>query len=77
MDGDLWDKVLDENNDYRRQLIDQVVSTALPESFFLFCSWTAPGLRVHEAVIVFGPLPLPLVWLYENCKRCPPKEVYP
>ncbi|CAH8337295.1 unnamed protein product [Eruca vesicaria subsp. sativa] len=32
MDGDLWDNVLDENNDYRRQLIDQVVSTALPES---------------------------------------------
>ncbi|XP_010461980.1 PREDICTED: clathrin heavy chain 2 isoform X1 [Camelina sativa] len=32
MDGDLWDKVLEENNEYRRQLIDQVVSTALPES---------------------------------------------
>ncbi|CAN6981948.1 unnamed protein product [Brassica oleracea var. botrytis] len=32
MDGDLWDKVLMEENEYRRQLIDQVVSTALPES---------------------------------------------
>ncbi|KAL2583171.1 hypothetical protein AAZV13_14G054000 [Glycine max] len=32
MDGDLWAKVLDPDNEYRRQLIDQVVSTALPES---------------------------------------------
>ncbi|RVX03194.1 Clathrin heavy chain 1 [Vitis vinifera] len=32
MDSDLWEKVLDPDNDYRRQLIDQVVSTALPES---------------------------------------------
>ncbi|KAL4388443.1 hypothetical protein GQ457_09G030600 [Hibiscus cannabinus] len=32
MDGDLWDKVLNPENEYRRQLIDQVVSTALPES---------------------------------------------
>ncbi|ONM41952.1 Clathrin heavy chain 2 [Zea mays] len=32
MDGDLWDKVLQPENEYRRQLIDQVVSTALPES---------------------------------------------
>ncbi|KAJ6325082.1 hypothetical protein OIU76_012210 [Salix suchowensis] len=32
MDGDLWEKVLNPENDYRRQLIDQVVSTALPES---------------------------------------------
>ncbi|KAJ1401185.1 Tetratricopeptide-like helical domain superfamily, partial [Sesbania bispinosa] len=32
MDGDLWAKVLTPDNDYRRQLIDQVVSTALPES---------------------------------------------
>lgn len=32
MDGDLWDKVLNPDNEYRRQLIDQVVSTALPES---------------------------------------------
>jgi clathrin heavy chain len=32
MDGDLWDKVLQPDNEYRRQLIDQVVSTALPES---------------------------------------------
>ncbi|CAJ2653424.1 unnamed protein product [Trifolium pratense] len=32
MDGDLWAKVLDPENEYRRQLIDQVVSTALPES---------------------------------------------
>ncbi|CAN7051173.1 unnamed protein product [Brassica oleracea var. botrytis] len=32
MDGDLWEMVLDENNEYRRQVIDQVVSTALPEN---------------------------------------------
>jgi clathrin heavy chain len=32
MDGDLWDKALSPDNEYRRQLIDQVVSTALPES---------------------------------------------
>eukprot|EP00775_Hariotina_reticulata_P002628 gene2628-2929_t len=31
-DADLWDKVLDDSNSFRRQLIDQVVSTALPES---------------------------------------------
>ncbi|ONK67911.1 uncharacterized protein A4U43_C05F5080 [Asparagus officinalis] len=32
MDSDLWEKVLLPDNEYRRQLIDQVVSTALPES---------------------------------------------
>lgn len=32
MEPDLWAKVLDPENTYRRQLIDQVVSTALPES---------------------------------------------
>ncbi|MBA0839753.1 hypothetical protein Goarm_005453, partial [Gossypium armourianum] len=32
MDGDLWEKVLNPENEYRRHLIDQVVSTALPES---------------------------------------------
>ncbi|PPS19407.1 hypothetical protein GOBAR_AA01162 [Gossypium barbadense] len=32
MDGDLWEKVLNPENEYKRQLIDQVVSTALPES---------------------------------------------
>ncbi|KAL5974984.1 hypothetical protein ACLOJK_031660 [Asimina triloba] len=32
MDSDLWEKVLSPDNEYRRQLIDQVVSTALPES---------------------------------------------
>jgi clathrin heavy chain len=31
-DSELWDKVLDTENTFRRQLIDQVVSTALPES---------------------------------------------
>lgn len=31
-DGDLWLKVLDTENPNRRSLIDQVVSTALPES---------------------------------------------
>lgn len=30
-DGELWGKVLDPSNKYRRQVIDQVVSTALPE----------------------------------------------
>ncbi|BBN15445.1 clathrin heavy chain [Marchantia polymorpha subsp. ruderalis] len=32
MEPDLWGKVLDPENPFRRQLIDQVVSTALPES---------------------------------------------
>ena len=32
MEADLWEKVLNPENEYRRQLIDQVVSTALPES---------------------------------------------
>mmetsp|Transcript_81352 Transcript_81352/g.197186 ORF Transcript_81352/g.197186 Transcript_81352/m.197186 type:complete len:730 (+) Transcript_81352:1-2190(+) len=32
MDADLWEDVLAEDNPHRRQLIDQVVSTALPES---------------------------------------------
>ncbi|KAG5521722.1 hypothetical protein RHGRI_034069 [Rhododendron griersonianum] len=31
IDGDLWEKVLISNNEFRRQLIDQVVSTVLPE----------------------------------------------
>jgi len=31
-DVDLWTKVLDPEREFRRQLIDQVVSTALPES---------------------------------------------
>lgn len=31
MDPELWSKVLTEQNQFRRQLIDQVVSTALPE----------------------------------------------
>ena len=32
MEPELWEKVLTDENQYRRQLIDQVVSTALPES---------------------------------------------
>ena len=32
MDNDLWAHVLNDENAHRRQLIDQVVSTALPES---------------------------------------------
>ncbi|XXG67428.1 hypothetical protein AAC387_Pa06g0783 [Persea americana] len=32
MDAELWEKVLNPENEYRRQLIDQVVSTALSES---------------------------------------------
>ena len=31
-DPDLWGRVLDEENSYRRQLIDQVVQTALSET---------------------------------------------
>jgi len=30
--NDLWDQVLLESNSYRRQMIDQVIATALPES---------------------------------------------
>lgn len=32
MDLELWEQVLDEGNEFRRHLIDQVVSTALPEA---------------------------------------------
>ncbi|GAB2216420.1 hypothetical protein Droror1_Dr00024193 [Drosera rotundifolia] len=32
MDPELWEKVLSPDNEYKRQLINQVVSTALPES---------------------------------------------
>ncbi|KAG9438600.1 hypothetical protein H6P81_021454 [Aristolochia fimbriata] len=32
MDPELWEKVLSPDNEFRRQLIDQVVSTSLPES---------------------------------------------
>ena len=32
MDPDLWGIVLDPNNEYRRQLIDQVVQVALVET---------------------------------------------
>jgi clathrin heavy chain len=32
MEPELWEKVLTPENQFRRQLIDQVVSTALPES---------------------------------------------
>ena len=31
-DADLWGTVLEESNKYRRQLIDQVVQTALTET---------------------------------------------
>ncbi|KAG9438380.1 hypothetical protein H6P81_021676 [Aristolochia fimbriata] len=32
MDPELWEKVLSPDNEFRRQLFDQVVSTSLPES---------------------------------------------
>jgi hypothetical protein len=32
MDGDLWDNVLQPDNEYRGQLNDQVVLSALPKS---------------------------------------------
>ena len=32
MDVQLWAKVLDENNQFRNNIVDQVVSQALPES---------------------------------------------
>ncbi|KAG9438318.1 hypothetical protein H6P81_021738 [Aristolochia fimbriata] len=32
MDPELWEKILSPDNEFRRQLIDQVVSTSLPES---------------------------------------------
>ena len=31
-DVDLWDRVLANENEYRRQLVDEVVGTALPEN---------------------------------------------
>ncbi|KAK2435708.1 clathrin heavy chain [Trifolium repens] len=60
MDGDLWAKVLDPENEYRRQLIDQVVSTALPES--------SDPEQVSAAVTAFmtADLPHELIQLLEK-----------
>jgi clathrin heavy chain len=66
--GDLWDKVLVESNPYRRQLIDQIIATALPES------------RVAEEVVctvqafMRAQLPNELIELLEKIVLHSPKE---
>ncbi|GBG88214.1 hypothetical protein CBR_g46782 [Chara braunii] len=59
-DDELWAKVLDPKNKFRRQLIDQVVSTALPES-------KSPE-QVSKAVMAFmtADLPHELIELLEK-----------
>ena len=65
-DLDLWSRVLTEDNTYRRQLIDQVVATALPESRLpeevsttvkAFMSANLPNelMELLERIILHGP----------------------
>lgn len=58
MDPDLWEKVLVDENPHKRSLIDQVVSTALPESknpeqvgivsFFFWCFDTSTHTHAQK-----------------------------
>lgn len=59
-DRELWMFVLSENNIHRRSVVDQVISTAVPES-------TDPG-KVSEAVAAFlaADLPVELIELLEK-----------
>lgn len=65
-DLDLWQKVLTEENEYRRQLIDQVVATALPESrapeevsntvkAFMAANLPNELIELLERIILHGP----------------------
>jgi len=64
-DPELWSKVLVEENEYRRQLIDQVVATALPESrtpeevsntvkAFMAAELPNELIELLEKIILFG-----------------------
>jgi len=63
-DPELWEKVLVESNEYRRQLIDQVVSTALPEAV----QGPSAAEEVSNTVKAFmaANLPLELIELLER-----------
>ena len=53
MDSDLWTKVLDENNQFRRQLIDQAsCSEGLQCSFMLTVEVIWQACLLHEIVSV-------------------------
>jgi len=65
-DLDLWATVLEEKNEYRRQLIDQVVATALPESrvpeevsttvkAFMAANLPNELIELLERIILHGP----------------------
>jgi len=65
-DLDLWARVLDENNTFRRQLIDQVVATALPESKdpeevsltvkgFMAANLPRELIELLERIVLHGP----------------------
>ena len=65
-DLDLWAKVLTEENEFRRQLIDQVVATALPESrlpeevsttvkAFMAANLPNELIELLERIILHGP----------------------
>ena len=65
-DLDLWGKVLVEENEFRRQLIDQVVATALPESrlpeevsttvkAFMAANLPNELIELLERIILHGP----------------------
>ena len=66
--ADLWDKVLVEENPYRRQLIDQVIATGLPES--------RNAEEVVNTVQAFmrAKLPAELIELLEKIVLHSPKE---
>lgn len=65
-DLQLWDTVLQEENEFRRQLIDQVVATALPESkvpeevsttvkAFMAANLPNELIELLEKIILHGP----------------------
>lgn len=60
MDYYLWEKVLSPNNEYRRQLVDQVVSTALPESK------SPKQVSATVKAFMFADLPHELIELLEK-----------
>ncbi|KAJ8099651.1 hypothetical protein POJ06DRAFT_114030 [Lipomyces tetrasporus] len=59
-DEDLWSAVLDESNIHRRQLIDQVVATAVPESS------SPEDVSVAVKAFMAADLPIELIELLEK-----------
>ena len=66
MEPELWEKVLTDENQYRRQLIDQVVSTALPESK------NPEEVSVTVKAFMTAEMPEELIELLEKIVFCKP-----